>query len=251
MTTMDKAAIAWSIAIVAAGVGIAFAGQSGQHLGVDVQSPQAVVKPETIATPSYEKTNPQTDPFASIAEKVKQNPSSKETTGQEISQEKKTTETMKEQTKTFEEGLAKSSEKDVIAEQEKKDLAEETKKIEQSATQEEKKVEKQAEQLDESAPTDVIVTIPSGTSVPGCEETESCFNPHKARVLTGGEVTWVNGDTAAHTVTSGTPSSGPDGVFDSSLILGGNSFTHTFETPGEYNYFCMVHPWMAGLVQVE
>ena len=249
MTSVDKAAIAWSIAIVAVGVAIAFAGQSGKSL--DIEPAQDMLRPGTSEAPSYEKTAPQDDPFASIAEKVKQNPSSTETIGQEISKEAETTETLKEQTEKFKEGLSKSSEEDVIAEKEKKDLAETVKKIEEKVSEEEAKMTKQGEELDETAPTDVIVSIPSGTSVPGCEETDSCFIPHKARVLAGGEVTWINEDTAAHTVTSGTPSSGPDGVFDSSLLLGGSSFTHTFETQGEYNYFCMVHPWMAGLVQVE
>jgi len=249
MTTMDKAAIGWSIAIVAVGVAIAFAGQTGQNLGSEIPSPNMAVSSGT--TPTIEKTTPQPDPFASIAEKVKQNPSSKESLEQEISKEMETTEKMKEETKTFEEGLAKSSEEDVVAEQEKQNLSEEVKQAEETISQEEMKAEKQTEELDESAPTEVVVSIPSGTSVPGCEETESCFIPHKARVLAGGEVTWVNEDTAAHTVTSGTPSSGPDGVFDSSLLLGGNSFTQTFEAQGEYNYFCMVHPWMAGLVQVQ
>ena len=62
MTSMDKAAIVWSIAIVAVGAAIAFAGQSGQNLGVDVQPPDSLVRPETIDVPSYEET--QTDPFA-------------------------------------------------------------------------------------------------------------------------------------------------------------------------------------------
>jgi plastocyanin len=250
MTTMDKAAIAWSIAIVAAGVGMAIAGQSGQNFA-DVQSQNPAAGSASMQASNLEKTAPQTDPFADIAEKVKQNPSSTQTVKEELSAEAKTTGTMKEETKTFEEGLATSNKPDVVAQQEAKDVAEEAKKVEEKVAQEETKAGQQAEALDEGAPTDVVVTIAAGTSVPGCEETDSCFNPHKARVQAGGEVTWVNEDTAAHTVTSGTPSSGPDGVFDSSLLLGGKSFTQTFDTQGEYNYFCMVHPWMAGLVQVE
>jgi DNA-binding beta-propeller fold protein YncE/plastocyanin len=40
-------------------------------------------------------------------------------------------------------------------------------------------------------------------------------------------------------------------VFDSSLIMPGSSFTVNFDTPGVFPYFCMVHPWMQGLVIVE
>ena len=71
------------------------------------------------------------------------------------------------------------------------------------------------------------------------------------RVLAVVGVNWVNGDSAIHTVTSGTPTSGPERVFDSGLILQGKDFTQVFETPEEYNYFCMVHTWMSGLVQLE
>jgi len=50
------------------------------------------------------------------------------------------------------------------------------------------------------------VSIPAGSSVPGCEETSECWLPNEVTVDVGGEVTWSNDDTAAHTVTSGTPS---------------------------------------------
>lgn len=95
------------------------------------------------------------------------------------------------------------------------------------------------------------VSIPAGTSVPGCEETNTCWDPSTVTVDVGGEVTWSNDDTAAHTVTSGTPEEGPDGVFDSGLFMAGNTFAHKFDAAGEFKYFCMVHPWMQGVVVVE
>jgi len=96
------------------------------------------------------------------------------------------------------------------------------------------------------------VTNAPGSSVPGCEETaEGCFIPSMVTIDVGGEVTWENDDTAAHTVTSGTPAEGPDGHFDSSLVMAGSSFSHTFDEAGSFDYFCMVHPWMVGTVIVE
>ena len=94
---------------------------------------------------------------------------------------------------------------------------------------------------------------PLGSSVPGCEETdEGCFIPSTVTIDVGGEVTWVNDDGAAHTVTSGVlADGGPDGVFDSGLFLPATSFAHKFEEVGEYPYFCLVHPWMNGLVIVQ
>jgi predicted secreted protein with PEFG-CTERM motif len=98
------------------------------------------------------------------------------------------------------------------------------------------------------------VSIPAGSSVPGCETTNECFIPAEVTVDVGGEVTWSNDDTAAHTVTSGDLNVDPDNVgtvFDSSLFMAGKTFSHKFDAAGEYPYFCMVHPWMTGKVIVQ
>jgi len=97
------------------------------------------------------------------------------------------------------------------------------------------------------------VSSPAGSSVPGCEDTNECFIPATVTIDIGGEVTWSNDDTAAHTVTSGSAADGPDGLFDSSLFMAGTTFSVKFDDyePGEYDYFCMVHPWMQGIVVVQ
>jgi len=95
------------------------------------------------------------------------------------------------------------------------------------------------------------VTNAPGSSTPGCEETDSCFIPSTVVITVGGTVTWDNTDNAAHTSSSGTAADGPDGVFDSSLIMAGGSYSHTFDTAGTFDYFCMVHPWMQGTVIVS
>jgi len=102
-----------------------------------------------------------------------------------------------------------------------------------------------------TGPSKVEVSIPTGTSVPGCEETKKCFIPSSVSIMKGDTVVWTNNDSAAHTVTSGSPTNGPSGMFDSSLLIGGNSFEHTFDSVGSIDYFCMVHPWMTGNVKVS
>lgn len=98
---------------------------------------------------------------------------------------------------------------------------------------------------------DARVSNVEGSSVPGCEETNSCFSPYTVFVRVGGTVTWTNMDVAAHTVTSGVlANGGPDGIFDSGLFVPGAEFSYVFEEAGEYPYFCLVHPWMVGLVVV-
>jgi plastocyanin len=100
------------------------------------------------------------------------------------------------------------------------------------------------------SPSSPDISIPSGTSVPGCESTNECFIPYEITVNVGDEVTWSNDDSAAHTVTSGSPEDGPSGDFDSSLFMAGTTFSHTFNSVGDFPYFCMVHPWQEGIVHV-
>ncbi|MBI5859233.1 MAG: cupredoxin domain-containing protein [Nitrosarchaeum sp.] len=74
--------------------------------------------------------------------------------------------------------------------------------------------------------------------------------PNTVQIKVGGTVTWKNVDTAAHTVTSG-KNAVYDGIFDSSMVMGGSSFNYKFDKTGTYDYFCMVHPWMTGKVTVS
>ncbi len=103
----------------------------------------------------------------------------------------------------------------------------------------------------EAAPEPTTVSIPEGSGVPGCEETDECYLPYEMTVGAGTTVSWSNDDTAAHTVTSGLPSEGTDGLFDSGLFAAGETYEVTFNDTGTFDYFCMVHPWMTGIVNVE
>jgi len=111
--------------------------------------------------------------------------------------------------------------------------------------------------FDESLTGKIIISKPTnnidineGSIFPGCADNYSCYDTFAAQVNVGEEVTWANQDTEAHTITSGTPADGPDGLFDSGLIENYMYFYHTFDEPGTYDYFCMVHPWMQGKVAV-
>ena len=178
MTAVDKAAIAWTIAIVV--VGVAIAGMGGQL--------QSSPTPQSIA--------------------------------QELSLEKSN-----ESMEKMEESMEKQ--KEMI----------------------EPEVMEEPEVM--SGPVTVEVSLPSGTAVPGCEETNKCFVPASVSINVGDTVVWSNDDSAAHTVTSGTPTDGPSGMFDSSLLIAGGTYDHTFDSSGSIDYFCMVHPWMVGDVQVS
>ena len=103
----------------------------------------------------------------------------------------------------------------------------------------------------ESTSTVSTISVPAGSGVPGCEETDECYIPFETTVPVGTTVTWINDDSAAHTVTSGTVADGPDGLFDSSIFMAGDTFEYTFDESGTYDYFCIVHPWMVGKVTVS
>jgi plastocyanin len=100
-------------------------------------------------------------------------------------------------------------------------------------------------------PMTLTISLPAGSGVPGCDETNECFLPYDATIGVGGTITWSNDDSAAHTVTSGVVADGPDGLFDSSIFMAGSTFEFTFDEAGTYDYFCMVHPWMTGIVNVN
>jgi plastocyanin len=79
------------------------------------------------------------------------------------------------------------------------------------------------------------------------------FSPQEIIISIGTTVVWTNDDTAGHTVTSGNPGDTDFGsLFDSGfpLIAPGNTFEYTFDSVGEFPYFCQVHPWATGMVTV-
>jgi plastocyanin len=72
------------------------------------------------------------------------------------------------------------------------------------------------------------------------------FVPGSLTIATGDVVTWMNEDSASHTVTS---DSGKE--LRSSLFGRGESYTHTFTTPGIYPYHCGPHGTMKGTIEVR
>jgi plastocyanin len=94
------------------------------------------------------------------------------------------------------------------------------------------------------------INILEGAAVQGSPD----YDPEDLTAKKGDEVTVVNQDTVPHTVTSGTGSSDPNSAksFDTSIINGGESATISLAQvePGQYDYFCMIHPYMNGKITV-
>jgi plastocyanin len=71
------------------------------------------------------------------------------------------------------------------------------------------------------------------------------FTPAALVVAPGTTVTWTNGDDSPHAVRE------KDGKFKSAALDTGDTFSQTFTTPGEYGYFCSIHPRMTGKIVVK
>lgn len=101
---------------------------------------------------------------------------------------------------------------------------------------------------------EVTIEAALGSGASGCEDTaEGCYIPSTATVDVGGVVTFANNDNAAHTYTSGDPTDADSvgAIFDSSLVMVGSTYEWSPTEAGEVPYFCMVHPWMQGLIIVQ
>ena len=98
---------------------------------------------------------------------------------------------------------------------------------------------------------EVTIVPAAGSGAPGCEEpTDGCYLSNTVNVDVGESVIFKNTDRAAHTFTSGYPDDGPDNTFDTSLLMVNNSFEWIPQTEGNQSYFCMIHPWMIGMIVV-
>ena len=64
------------------------------------------------------------------------------------------------------------------------------------------------------------------------------FSPTSLTVSVGTTVTWNNGSSTTHSVTSAT---GSTDVYDSPDIGVGSTFQHTYNTAGTYHYYCRFH----------
>jgi plastocyanin len=97
------------------------------------------------------------------------------------------------------------------------------------------------------------VSIIEGASLPS---NERFFEPRDLRTTIGidNRVQWTNGDTTSHSVTSDTYVDRINGKFDSMDTIGlvppGGTYEFTFTAVGSYEYYCVPHPHMQGVVEV-
>jgi plastocyanin len=93
-----------------------------------------------------------------------------------------------------------------------------------------------------------VVSFPAASAQTTATEVKIdnfAFAPQHLTVKAGTTVTWTNEDDIPHTVTSSNK------AFRSKALDTNDKFSFTFTTPGEYEYFCSLHPHMTGAIVVE
>jgi plastocyanin len=91
-----------------------------------------------------------------------------------------------------------------------------------------------------SAPTPAIAAAAATVNIDNF-----VFGPETLTVAPGTTVTWTNRDDIPHTVVAN------DKSFKSKVMDTDEKFSFTFTKPGEYGYFCSLHPHMTGKVIVK
>ena len=103
------------------------------------------------------------------------------------------------------------------------------------------------------AETNHLVKIPTGAADPESPyfwSVQSTGNTNgMVEAFPNDTVVWKNSDTVDHTVAAETLDN-QELLFDSGLIKPGQEFRYQFTELGVYEYFCHLHPWMSGTVNV-
>jgi plastocyanin len=89
------------------------------------------------------------------------------------------------------------------------------------------------------------ISIPYGVSNP---DLKTSFDPASIDVKVGDKITWINMDEMMHSI-KGIKTNSQD-EFDSGVMHLGQKFILTVDSVGEYNYFCVFHPFMEGKISV-
>jgi plastocyanin len=246
MASIDKAAIVFSIAITLVGVGIAAMGGSMDNSpAAPTQQMSSAIDTDAAEKAAAEKAAAK----AAAAEAAAEKAAAKAAAADAAAAEKAEAAAAKAAAADAAEkadAAAKAAAADAAAEKATAEAAAAEKAAAEAAA-----AEKAAAEAAAAVPQTHIVETAMGSGAPGCETSNACYLPQDITISTGDTVRWDNVDTAAHTVTGGSPADGPSGVFDSSLLMAGLDYSFTFNDAGNYDYFCMVHPWMVGSVTVN
>jgi plastocyanin len=86
---------------------------------------------------------------------------------------------------------------------------------------------------------------PAQTAAATIQIKDHAFVPATLTVAPGTKVTWNNADDDTHNIV------GDNKLFRSPALDTDDKFSYTFATPGEFGYFCALHPYMVGKIIVK
>jgi 3',5'-cyclic-AMP phosphodiesterase len=95
--------------------------------------------------------------------------------------------------------------------------------------------------------TDIPLEEAAEGSPPGAQDVvvdNFSFAPATIAVKPGATITWTNKDDVPHIIV------GTDGNFKSPVLDTDQRYSHRFDAPGAYKYYCAMHPKMTGQIQV-
>jgi len=106
--------------------------------------------------------------------------------------------------------------------------------------------------LTQQTPTNTNVIIQDDTAC-GLNDASCLFNPASYNAtVNGAAVFWRNDGGVNHTVgTNSTLNANGLDTFTSNSIAHGGTYSHTFTVKGTYHYYCTIHAWMKGIINVN
>ncbi|MDA4121281.1 MAG: plastocyanin/azurin family copper-binding protein [Thaumarchaeota archaeon] len=105
--------------------------------------------------------------------------------------------------------------------------------------------------LGKGSSTPVSISISGGT---GNSNGALSFNPQILAVVVGrnNTITFTNNDNTNHSINFNiVPAGVSNSTIGDSILMAGQSYTVTLTVPGSYQYHCVFHNWMTGMILVK
>ena len=80
---------------------------------------------------------------------------------------------------------------------------------------------------------------------PAIQIQKFAFTPKEITVKPGTKVVWINHDETPHAI------SASDKAYVSKAMDTDDRYEHVFASEGDFSYFCVLHPFMTGIVHVR
>jgi len=99
----------------------------------------------------------------------------------------------------------------------------------------------------------IIIDVGSQTDDVACDGEHACFIPYSETIFIDEEANFYNADNTTHTIVFGIPTEtiDYDAILDRAVLRVGQTHTVSFDKYEDYQYYCHLHPWMTGVIQVR